>query len=92
MQFFTRSEVVLSWLRENNFTKIKGHLPSTLEFAEDEHCPDVYVFNTADRAIIMESQIVRDRYLIIQVTSFPLFVNLIPFMIKEIGHDNQYSV
>ncbi|KAH9285759.1 putative methyltransferase NSUN7 [Echinococcus granulosus] len=65
-QLLGKSEVVLNWLKENNFTRVKGRLPNALEFAEDEHCPDVFVFNTADRAAIMESQIVRDRFLIIQ--------------------------
>lgn len=66
-----RSEIALNWLKENNFTRVKGRSPNALEFAEDEHCPDVFVFNTADRATIMESQIVRDRFLIVQVRASP---------------------
>uniref|UniRef100_A0A5K3EHU4 Nardilysin-like n=1 Tax=Mesocestoides corti TaxID=53468 RepID=A0A5K3EHU4_MESCO len=63
-QLLGKSEVVLTWLKENNFTKVKGRLPNQTEYAEDEHCPDAFVFNTADRAVILESQIVRDRFML----------------------------
>lgn len=65
-----RSEIVLTWLKENNFTRVRGRLPAALEFADDEDCPDAFIFNHVDRAIIMESPIVRDQFLIVQV-SFP---------------------
>ncbi|KAM3185017.1 hypothetical protein ACTXT7_007228 [Hymenolepis weldensis] len=60
------SEIVLAWLKENNFTRVRGRLPAALEFADDEDCPDAFIFNHADRATIMESPIVRDQFLIIQ--------------------------
>ncbi len=68
-----RSEVILTWLKENKFTKVKGRLPNQTEFTEDEHCPDCYVFNTADRGVILESQLVRDHYLIVQVITVLLY-------------------
>ncbi|KAL5112703.1 putative methyltransferase NSUN7 [Taenia crassiceps] len=65
-QLLGKSEIVLNWLKENNFTRVKGRLPNSMEFTDDEHCSDVFVFNTADRGTIMESPIVRDRFLIVQ--------------------------
>ncbi|KAM7540195.1 hypothetical protein Aperf_G00000040417 [Anoplocephala perfoliata] len=65
-QLLGKSEIVLTWLRENNFTRIKGRMPAEKEFADDEDCPDVFVFNITDRATVVESPIVRDRFLVIQ--------------------------
>ncbi|VDO00839.1 unnamed protein product [Rodentolepis nana] len=60
------SEVTLTWLKENNFTHIRGRLPTAMEFGDDEDCSDVFIFNHADRATIMDSPIVRDQFLFVQ--------------------------
>uniref|UniRef100_A0A183T3C3 Calmodulin n=1 Tax=Schistocephalus solidus TaxID=70667 RepID=A0A183T3C3_SCHSO len=65
-QLLGKQEVVTTWLKNNNFQKVNGRLPRQSEYTTDEYCSDVFVFNNGDRAKLAESQIVRDKNLIIQ--------------------------
>ncbi|BHF72704.1 hypothetical protein SprV_0401577300 [Sparganum proliferum] len=65
-QLLGKQEIVTTWLKNNNFQKVNGRLPRQSEYTTDEYCSDVFVFNNADRAKLAESQIVRDKNLVIQ--------------------------
>ncbi|VEL33224.1 unnamed protein product [Protopolystoma xenopodis] len=63
-QLVGKQDIVTGWLNNMGFRRVViGKTPSPMEYCSDKHCPDSFVFNSADRQMIFESEIVDQKNL-----------------------------
>ncbi|KAA3671875.1 uncharacterized protein DEA37_0002637, partial [Paragonimus westermani] len=66
-QLLGKQDIVTGWLKDHGFRRIMaGRLPQPLEYASDKHCSDVFIFNRADVSILIDSEIVVQKNLVLQ--------------------------